>query len=637
MPFRRYRTLTPRSSLYAAATFYLSLLFVASSHSLEEAPEHPGSKVYQQHCAVCHDRPEETRAPSFDTLTQMTAGTITAALTSGKMVAQGNALSITQRSDLVGFLTAETEGDEWIASMRCDKSPARAINYDEVSVRGFGFDLRNQRNLTATQAGFEGTELNQIELAWVMAFPGVTGMRSQPAIVDNMLYLPVAENAKLYAIDIENPESPCVHWVYESGSILRSGAAFGEQKNGRKIIAINDYNAAVHVIDATTGERLWKEQLGQFKLSLGTGTPAIHDGVVYVPVSQNEIMQGAIESYVCCSTHGMVVALDATSGERLWEAHTMEDAKPVRDRGDGQMLWGPSGAPIWNSPVIDDKRGLLYVGTGEATSAPAHKHTDAILAIELKTGKIVWSFQATANDIFLAGCAYRKTLNCEDDTVYLDVDFGASLILAEQANGKDILLGGQKSGTLWALDPDASLKEGKGIVQWQAQFGEGSPGGGIHWGIATDGNQVYAPINRAYPRGTKGPEKPGIHAVTLKDGKRQWTYQTKPNCDGPRANYVINCKNRLGFSGAPTIIGGAVVTGSVDGMLFGFDVKTGATLFEFNTAREFESINGVKARGGSIDNATIVATNGLLLVQSGYALFNQTPGNVLLAFKPSKK
>ncbi len=604
-----------------------TFVFALCGYSLTWAQEHPGKAVYEKICAACHDKPEETRSPAFSTLTQMNSGMITSALTSGKMKAQGDMLTLQEKNQLVGFLTSQTEGDEWIAKNMCAKSRS-ATNLDDVAVRGFGFDLRNSRYLSAEQAGMSKDDFSNLELAWTFAFPGVTGMRSQPAVVGDTIFLPVAENAKIYAINIK--DQPCVQWVYQSETILRSGAAYGEQSNGRKIVATNDYGGAVHVLDAKTGELLWKKQLGQFELSLGSGTPAIYKGVIYVPVSQNEIMHGAIDTYLCCKTHGMVVALDATSGEKIWETHTMEEAKPVRDRGDGQMLWGPSGAPIWNSPVIDEKRGQLYVGTGEATSAPAHPHTDAILAIDLKDGAIRWAFQATANDIYLAGCR-RGGLNCEKDTVYLDVDFGASLILAQRPNGSDVVLGGQKSGTLWALNPD------NGKVEWKQQIGEGSAGGGIHWGIAYDGKTVFAPINRAYPRpNPTGTDTPGIYAIDVQTGKRVWNFEATPNCDGERGQRISACANRIGFSGAPTVVDGVVVSGSNDGMLRAFDTKTGKLLFEYDSVQEYKSVNGVKARGGSIDNGTIVARNGLLLVSSGYGLFNELPGNVLLAFRRKK-
>ena len=184
---------------------------------------------------------------------------------------------------------------------------------------------------------------------------------------------------------------PCFKWVYRGDVPMRTGVAFGTLPNGRHVIAFADVATYVHMVDAATGKLLWRTRAGMWALSNTTGTPVIHGDKVYVPLSASEINAGADEKHECCKTHGAVLALDAATGRKIWTTHTMEDAKPVSDRGDGQMMWGPSGAPIWNSPSIDEKRGVLYVGTGEATSAPAAQTTDAILAIDLKDGRIRWS------------------------------------------------------------------------------------------------------------------------------------------------------------------------------------------------------------------------------------------------------
>jgi polyvinyl alcohol dehydrogenase (cytochrome) len=438
---------------------------------------------------------------------------------------------------------------------------------------------------------------------------------------------------RMFAIDISS--QPCVQWVYSHETPLRSGAAFGQLPNGRKVVVLSDLASKVHMVDAATGERLWVEYVGLYPLSLTTGTPIIHGDRVFVPISQYEISLGGDDKHECCRTHGAVTALDATTGKKIWTAHTMEEAKPVRDRGDGKMIYGPSGAPIWNSPAIDAKRGVLYVGTGEATSEPAAPNTDAILAIDLKDGRIRWSFQATEKDIFLTGCVRnRKGLNCPKDSVHRDVDFGASVILAQRADGSDVVLAGQKSGTVWALDPNRN-----GKLIWRQDFGEGSALGGIHWGIAYDGTRVFAPINRPYSFGAEntGPQKPGLHAVRVDNGAVEWSYVSTPDCSGKRAELVKACATNIGFSGAPTVIDGAVITGSLDGFLHAFDAKTGELLLKFDTARPFDTFNGVTANGGAIDNATIVAANGTLFVSSGYGMFGQMPGNVLLAFKPKTK
>jgi polyvinyl alcohol dehydrogenase (cytochrome) len=622
---------TPNAAALAAAQA------ASNTPTTESTPGvHPGKSVYERTCAACHDNPEVTRSSSLATLKAMRYQTISYALTQGKMQTQAAALSAAEKSAVVDYLVGrEATSDEWIAAMMCP-AERRAVDLTPTAtIAGFGFDQENHRRLSAAQAGLTTANFGDLELAWAIGFPGATTMRSQPAIVGTTMFLPVADAQRVFAIDIAG--EPCVKWVYENDAPLRTSAAYAELPGSkRKVILFGDLAANIHMLDAATGEQIWKQPVGLFQYSLTTGTPVLHGDRVYVPISQYEISIGGDEKHECCKTHGAVTALDANTGKPIWTAHTMPDAKPVRDRGDGRMLWGPSGAPIWNSPAIDAQRGVLYVGTGESTSEPAWATTDAILAINLKDGSIRWSFQATANDIFLGGCGRgRQGLNCpnEKDTVLRDVDFGASVILAKRSDGSDILLAGQKSGTLWALDPD-----NKGKVIWRQDFGEGSPLGGIHWGIADDGERVFAPINRPFGFGGKQDpsQKPGMHAVRIDTGEVQWSFAAEPDCSGDRQSRVRGCANNIGLSGAPAVIDGAVVEGSLDGFLRAFDAKTGEVLFQFDTARSFNTINAVTAHGGAIDNASIVAANGYLFVSSGYGMFGQPAGNVLLAFRPGK-
>jgi polyvinyl alcohol dehydrogenase (cytochrome) len=388
------------------------------------------------------------------------------------------------------------------------------------------------------------------------------------------------------------------------------------------------------MIDASTGKEIWHQSVRLTQLSNGTGTPFLYKDRVYVPLSASEINFGADPAHECCKTHGAVFALDARTGRIIWAAHTMKDAAPVRDRGDGKMLWGPSGAPIWSSPAIDEKRGQLYVGTGEATSEPAEPTTDAILAIDLATGAVRWRFQATKDDIFLTGClANRNGLNCPRYGVFLDADFGASAILVNRPGGRDMVLAGQKSSTLYALDPDT------GKLIWSRNFGPGSIVGGIHWGLAYDGARVFAPVSVLPGRdGKLAPDQiAGLHAVNVDTGKTEWSFIAQPICDGDRRARVKNCDGGIGLSAAPTVIDGAVVAGSLDGFLRAFDAATGRLLFQYDTARAFDTANGIPGKGGAIDNASIVAGNGYLFVNSGYGLMaGQTPGNVFLAFRPKR-
>ncbi len=593
---------------------------------------HPGKAVYDVACASCHDHPQQTRAPSFDTLKGMRYGSIHFSLTEGKMQVQGASLTAVDRSTLIDYLVGRaTVDDAWIAKMMCP-ADRRAVDLRPTpTVAGFGFDKQNHRHLTRAQTGLSKADLGNLELAWALAFPRATTMRAQPAVVGSTLFLPVADAAQMYAIDVSSGQ-PCFKWVYRSDVPLRTGAAFGTLPgSGRKVLAFGDVAAQIHMVDAATGALIWREPVRLWGLSNATGTPVIHGDRVFVPLSASEINAGADEKHECCKTHGAVLALDAATGRKIWTTHAMEDAKPVRDRGDGQMMWGPSGAPIWSSPSIDVKRGVLYVGTGEATSAPAAKTTDSILAIDLEDGRIRWHFQATENDIFLTGCMNRRDgLNCPKEGQFRDVDFGASTIIAQRSNGKDVILAGQKSGTLWALDPDNN-----GKVLWQRDFGTGSPIGGIHWGIAFDGERVFAPIhNFPGPDGKDPNQTPGIHGVKVDTGEVLWSFEARPDCSGDRASRIKGCQGGIGLSGAPTVIDGAVLQGSIDGFLRVFDAATGELLFRYDTARSYETLNGVPGKGGAIDNASIVATNGYVFMNSGYGLLGgQTPGNVFLAFR----
>lgn len=593
-------------------------------------PAHPGKALYDQHCAACHDHPVETKSVPFATLRGMRHGTLHYALTQGKMKLQAAPMDERQLGSLLDYIAGRQVLDEsWIGRMQCGPGRSRVDLRGEVTVGHFGFGDGNHRALTRAQAGIATADFKNLELAWALAFPGATTMRAQPAIVGNTLFLSVGENARLFALDIAGP-TPCIQWTYAAEVPLRSGIGFGTMPGtGRKVIVFNDVATRIHLVDAASGRLLWKTHVGLYDLSNATGTPVIEGDRVYVPLSASEINIGGDARHLCCKTHGAFHALDLRSGRILWTYHTMEEARPVRDRGDGQMMWGPSGAPIWTSPLIDRKRGLIYVGTGEATSAPAAPTTDSILAIDMKTGALRWKYQATPDDIFLTACMRNpQGLNCPREGRLLDHDFGATLVMGRRTDGRELLLAGQKSGMLWALEPD------DGRLVWTREFGKGSPIGGIHWGLAFDGTRVFTPIHLFPDRTGRDPNQTAaLHAVNVDDGSVAWSVEPRPDCRPERKARVPNCLG-IGLSGAPTVVDGAVVQGSVDGYLRAYDRVTGALLWEVDTAIAYQGINGVPGHGGAIDNASVVAAKGLLFVNSGYGLMGgQRAGNVFLAYR----
>jgi polyvinyl alcohol dehydrogenase (cytochrome) len=629
-------------AILSLAALAAALLTSAGAARAQTPLPHPGQAVYRERCAACHDNPEATRAPAKATLSAMSYQSLSFALTAGKMKVQGEGLTEETRGQLINYLTGRSTAtlDAWSAPMKCQGARARVDLKAPPSVATFGFDARQTRTLTPKQTGLSKAKLAKMELAWSLGFPDVTMIRSQAAVVSDNLFLPVAEASALYSLDVSDPAKPCVQWVYNTpgGAPLRTSAAYGVIADGTPVLAFSGLDSTVHVLDARTGKPLWTRNVASYSYSLTTGTPRVLKDRIIVPVSQFEIMEAGNNAVSCCTNHGYVLSLDPKTGAQQWRYDTMPDARPVRDRGDGKPLLGPSGAPIWNSPVVDERRGLVFFGTGEANSPPAHRNTDALIAIRLKDGAEAWSHQATENDIFNVGCGPNprpNQFNCVKETVYRDVDFGASLILAKLSDNREVLLAGQKSGTVWALDPDT------GKVLWRRDIGTGAPNGGIHWGIAFDRDLVFVPvaqIGRPLPGGQPIDPKlqPGLYAVDARTGEIRWHYSATPSCAGERGKKAPRCDRLYGFSGAPTVIDGVVVQGGLDGRLYAIDAASGQALWTYDTLRDFEALNGVRTHGGSIDSASIVAANGLLFVGSGYGMFGQAPGNALLAFRPVK-
>lgn len=606
-----------------------------AANTVTNSGPHPGEAVYKQHCSTCHDNPEGTKATARDTLARMSSGQITNALITGRMAAQAALLTSQQVSYVSDYLSeAAAVDDSWIDAMRCPAN-RRTPKLDAApTVQTFGFDIRNTRNLSYAQAGLKAGDFSNLEVAWAVAFPDAVTMRSQAAVIGSTIIVPVGESKnRVFAFDISDKQKPCIQWIYEGTRTIRTSAGYGVRKDGRKVIMVGDLGAYIHMIDAKTGKEIWESHIGLFPQSTSTATPVLVGDKVIAPSSQYEIMMAATPAYECCKVHGGVVALDAMTGKRVWEGHTMEQAKPIRDRGDGRMLWGPAGAPVWNSPSIDLKRNRVYVGTGEANSETAHKNTDALMSFDLKDGSIKWAHQATENDVFNVGCGPTGGgLNCSKNTVFRDVDFGASTILATAPGGKEIVVAGQKSGTVWAMDPDT------GAVVWKTHIGTGGPNGGIHWGIAVDDTHVYAPISyigRSIPgQDVAADMRPGLYAVNLKDGAIDWKFEVKPDCTDERKKFVPRCGSLFGLSGAPTVIGDHIITGGLDGRIYIVERKTGKLVSQLETARDFDTVNGVKGNGASVDNASIIGANGLLILNSGYGLFGQGAGNVMVAYRP---
>lgn len=615
--------------LAAAAAFALCVVPLARAqapavHSAEA--NKAGEAIYARSCATCHDKPTETKSPPLETLKRMGPRAVSHALTHGKMKAQGATLRARDLDSLVSWLAATADVDNsWIASHACS-ADRRRVDTGTPTVGQWGIDPHNNRRLTAQQAGLATADMRGLELAWVMAFPQTANMRSQPVIVGNTMYLAIVDSGQLFALDIGGAQ-PCVKWVYEHDVPLRTALGYHRLADGRQVLLFAD--AAMHVImmEATAPKVIWTATVKVTSVSNVTAMPVLYQDKVFVPVSSGELNMGAAPEYECCTSHGAVVALDAKTGRRRWVYHTMKDAVKTTVSRVGVQQYGPSGAPIWTAAAIDEKRKLIYVGTGQNTSAPATDTSDAILAIRMDNGRLAWKYQTTPDDIFLTGCMNQPDgPNCPPaSSINKDWDFGAGLMLVRAPSGRELVVAGQKSGVVWALDPDS----GKPV--WNTKVGGGGAMGGIHWGMAFDGSTLFAPNNMSTGP-TADEVTPGLYALDIETGSIKWKYLHQPDCSGTRREQLRSCDSSYGMSAAALLVDGAVVQGTNDGLVKIFDGRSGEVLFSFDTARSFPTVNGVQGRGGAIDNANVVAGNGMLFVQSGYGLMG-VPGNLLLAFK----
>ena len=530
------------------------------------------------------------------------------------------------QSALAQQSSAESDYDDWVADTMC------AIGNRSISIEqspSFTFtqsDGNNPRHLDAAQAGLTTDDFPRLELAWALAFPDTSGLRAAPVIVGSTLFYSATDSGRVFALDIN---SGCAKWVYTADSRLRSSIAYSEAGE-LPVLVFSDSAGMIHTVDAQSGARIWIAS-GQASGNRGmlTGAPVVTGDKVIVPISGSGVITGGNPNYECCENHGAVTALNLRTGEKLWEYHTMPAAEYTGQvSSTGVKQRGPSGAPIWTTPTVDEKRGQVYVTTGENTSHPTTNTSDAIIALDLESGEAKWVFQALENDMWNFGCSTQGP-NCIilEDTNSVDFDFGGPAILVETAD-RDLLIAGQKSGDLWALNPDT------GSLVWNQRVGEGTALGGNHWGIASNFDRAFMTIND--PKGMNGNSRPGIYSYFVGTGEPSWFYEVQSECNEERSERLRRCDSLYGFSATPLSVDGAVITGGLDGRLFVFNSESGELIYQYDTVRDYETINGVAGYGGSIDSHSISAGSGMVFVGSGYGQFRQVPGNVLLAFKPSE-
>ena len=584
-----------------------------------------GMALFEQHCGSCHSAPAAgSRAPDRIALSQRTPEAILEAITTGAMAINAQALTPAQKRVVAEQLALRPLGAAAAGAASAMKNACPAGPFADPATAparwsGWGADSSNSRYQPS--GGLSADQVLSLGLKWAFAFPNGSSAFGQPAVAGGRVFIG-SDNGFVYSL---NASSGCVYWSFQAQAGVRTAISIGPlgASGSGSAIYFGDLKGNVYALNAETGATVWTKRADPHPLTRITGAPSLEGGRLYVPLSSLEEGAGANPKYECCTFRGGVVAYDARTGNEVWRAYTIPvPPKRIKKNASGTQLWGPAGGSVWSSPTVDAKRGLLYVATGNGYNDPAAETSDAVVAYDLKTGRLRWSKQVTPNDAYVVGCGANapNRENCPDDEGP-DFDFGNAPILKNLPNGRSIITLGQKSGVAWGLDPDR-----EGTVLWQKRLGKGSALGGMEWGSAADDQVAYFPIADAQ----HGPEVAGgLYAIRLATGAEVWNWRPKNDCQGTQRNCVE------AHSAAVSVMPGAVFAGSTTGMLRAHSTEDGHVLWEFDTAREFETVNGVPGKGGSINGPGPVIAEGMVFTNSGYAYLGMGQGgNVLLAFAP---
>ena len=586
----------------------------------QQAPD--GETVYLENCARCHDAGLPQIAP-LEALREFSPETVENALSAFAMRIVGEDLSHSERRAVSEFVTGAPAGSfraplEQIAETAyCSSNPNISNPLAGPTWNGWSPDNANSRFQSAEAAGLLAADVPGLSLKWAFGVPGVSASGSHVTVVGQRLYFG-SRNGMIYSLDTD---TGCIAWVFESDGGVRSTPVVATRE-GVSTVYFGDAFANVYALDALTGALRWREKLDSHEVAMITGGIVEHEGRLFVPVSSLEEGAARIPTYECCTFRGSLVSLDAADGDEIWRTRTIaRGAEPTGENSAGARIWGPSGAAIWSAPTLDPENNRIYVTTGDNYTNPATATSDAIMAMALDSGDILWTQQTLPGDAWNVSCLEENsedTINCPEGAGP-DYDYGSSPALANRSDGSSILLAGQKSGVLYGLDPE------DGDLLWQRAVGEGGVLGGIEWGFATDGDTAYVAISEAYEK-TAG-EAGGLYAVDVSDGSVIWS--APPSQDSCENRNACNTAQPGAVSGIP----GVAFSGSLDGHLRAYDVETGAVVWDFDTVREFDTVNGVAAYGGALSGPGVAVAGGMLFVNSGYSSFGLMPGNVLLAFE----
>ena len=592
--------------------YFISLIFLSTFLYPSE-----GADLTQENCAACHDD-KSLNLISLDSMSIYSEEDLINILQQGKMKAQAEHLSTEEIQTIARHISGNNIPTKEEANI-CNNDLSPADLFVGSHWPSFGFDASNSRNQTNTT--ISSSNIKKLELRWSFGIKNVQ-VRSQPVVIGKMVLLSGANT--LYAVD---KEKGCVYWSFKSKTQIRNSAAFDKLTEDAIYIIDNDF--IVYKLNAVDGTIIWKTKIPkEHESNTPSASPLQVDRYLLIPVSTYETVMAMDPRYECCKSSGAMVAIDTATGNILWNHRVEQKPKSI---GKGLISrskkYAPSGSAVWNSPGADIEERRVFFGTGQSLQSPASNFSDAIITLDLETGKRIWSTQTLAGDAYNVGCEVPvvRRMVCPKENGP-DFDFGASVIQSLDLNGEKILLAGQKSGEVFRLNPE------NGEIVWKSRIGNGGLLGGVHFGMATDQSKLYVPISdRWVNRDYDELARPGLYAVDLESGAILWSVMSDDICKDRKPLYGEgHCFP--GFSAPISIANDLLFAGSLDGRFSVYSTKDGTKLWEFDTLRTFQTVNKQPAVGGSIDAAGPVISDNWIFINSGYAQHAQMAGNVILAF-----
>ncbi len=611
----------------------LSSVSIASSWAFSPTEGgRDGEALYQAHCARCHEG-QVKRAPHRDIMSRLPALMVLNSLERGRMKFQGMTRTNQERRTISEWMTGKklpppTEKDETVAGFCEDASGTFVVEDGAPQWNGWGVDNFNTRFQSAEAAGISADQVPELRVKWVFGLP-MDFRVSQPTVVGGRVFIGSLQG-RIYSLDAK---TGCLYWSAKMDSGVRATMVVDTLPGTtppRYVVYVGDAAANVYALDARTGKELWKVDVDDHPSARITATPKTHGNRLYVATTSLEEIAGADPTYECCTFRGKIMALNRFNGKLVWKAYTIpEPPAPVRKNAVGVQLWGPSGATIWSSPALDPERNRMYVTTGDNYSDPASLTSDAVMAFDMRSGAVLWSKQFTVGDAWNVACETEDDTNCPEARGP-DLDFASSPIVRILPDGRRIILAGQKSGVMHAIDPDRN-----GEILWQERVGKGGLLGGIQWGSAADAKQVYVALSDVvrktvenadggWTRVLDGSVGGGMFAIDIESGERQWHVPAVGCGDRPQCSPAQ--------SAAVSALPGVVFSGSVDGHLRAYATDSGNVVWDYNADQEYESTNGVKTKGGSFDGPGPTIVDGMLYVNAGYGYRGGVSGNALIAF-----